>query len=139
MENMLSIRVITKSVMPTAKTVLKAVVPVAMSPFAVVAMNAVMVSIAWPRFAPHWGTRPDAIRTTMVSPTARDIASTNEATMPDRAAGKTTRIVTWSLPAPRPKAPSRSDCGTADIASSEIDATVGMIRKPMMIPPASPL
>ena len=41
--------------------------------------------------------------------------------MPDSAAGNTTRSETWSLDAPRPKAPSRSDCGTEHIASSATD------------------
>ena len=59
--------------------------------------------------------------------------------MPESAAGNTTRSVTWSFDAPRPKAPSRSACGTARMASSEIDATIGMIRKPMMIPAARAL
>ena len=59
--------------------------------------------------------------------------------MPDSAAGKTTRMVVWSFEAPRPNDPSRSDAGTADIESSEIDATVGTIRKPMMMPAASAL
>ena len=54
--------------------------------------------------------------------------------MPESAAGKTTRIVVWSLEAPNPKEPSRSDWGTADIESSEIEATVGTIKKPMMMP-----
>jgi hypothetical protein len=59
--------------------------------------------------------------------------------MPESAAGKTTRRVTCSFAAPRPNAPSRRDWGTADIASSEIEATVGTTRKPMMMPAARPL
>ena len=77
---------------------------------------------------------PAAISTTIVSPTAREKPSTTEATMPESAAGKTTRSVVWSFEAPSPKEPSRSDCGTADIESSEIDAIVGTIMKPMMMP-----
>ena len=59
--------------------------------------------------------------------------------MPDSAAGNTTRVDTWSLVAPRPNAPSRSDCGTADIASSATDAIVGRTMKPMMMPADSAL
>ena len=65
--------------------------------------------------------------------------STIAATMPDSAAGNTTRSETWSFEAPSPKAPSRSACGTADIASSASDAIVGTIMKPMMIPADSAL
>ena len=59
--------------------------------------------------------------------------------MPDSAAGNTTRTVAWNFEAPSPNAPSRSDCGTDRIESSEIEATIGMIRKPMMMPAASAL
>ena len=41
--------------------------------------------------------------------------------------------------APRPNEPSRSDAGTADIASSATDAIVGMTMKPMTIPAESAL
>ncbi len=75
----------------------------------------------------------------MVSPTAREIPSTIAATMPESAAGKTTRRETWSLEAPSPNAPSRSDCGTADIASSDTEAIVGITMKPMTIPAESAL
>ena len=43
---------------------------------------------------------PAARRTIIVSPTAREIASTIEATIPESAAGKTTRIATLALVAP---------------------------------------
>ena len=59
--------------------------------------------------------------------------------MPESAAGNTTRSVVWSLEAPRPNEPSRSEAGTADMESSEMEAIVGMIRKPMMMPPERPL
>ena len=44
---------------------------------------------------------PAARSTIIVSPTARDSASTIEATIPEIAAGKTTRVATLSLVAPR--------------------------------------
>ena len=59
--------------------------------------------------------------------------------MPESAAGKTTRSETWSLLAPRPNAPSRSDAGTADIASSATEAIVGRTSRPRMIPADSAL
>ena len=52
------------------------------------------------------------------------------ATMPDSAAGKTTRTATCMRDAPRPKAPSRSDCGTADRASSATVAIGGKHEHP---------
>ena len=56
------------------------------------------------------------------------------ATMPERAAGKTIRSETCSLEAPSPNAPSRSEAGTADIASSATDAIVGRTSRPRMMP-----
>ena len=56
-------------------------------------------------------TWPAATSTIMVSPIARETPSTIAATIPESAAGNTTRSDTWSFEAPSPKAPSRSDCG----------------------------
>ena len=50
--------------------------------------------------------------------------------MPEIAAGTTTRVATCRRSAPSPYAPSRSAWGTADIASSESDATVGISITP---------
>ena len=80
-----------------------------MSPFAVAAMNVVIVSTDWRGSAVRFGCWPAATSTIIVSPIARETPSTIEATMPDSAAGKTTRSDTWSLLAPSPNAPSRSD------------------------------
>ena len=75
-----------------------------------------------------------------VSPTAREAPSTSAATMPESAAGKTTRSDGLQLGWRRgPNAPSRSDCGTADIASSATDAIVGSTRMPRMMPADSAL
>ena len=87
----------------------------------------------------RFGLLPLAMRITTVSPIAREAPSTSAATTPDRAAGKTTRTTTCHFAAPRPKAPSRSDCGTADSASSLTDAIVGSTRMPRMMPPDRPL
>jgi hypothetical protein len=54
--------------------------------------------------------------------------------MPEIAAGNTIRVETLSLPVPSAYPPSRSDCGTARIASSEIDATSGTIMSPTAMP-----
>ena len=54
--------------------------------------------------------------------------------MPEMAAGTTTRVETWKRLAPRPNEPSRSELGTAFMASSEREATVGKSKTPMMMP-----
>jgi hypothetical protein len=59
--------------------------------------------------------------------------------MPEIAAGKTTRNVVRILLAPSAKEPCRSAEGTALIASSDSDATVGMIITPRTRPAASTL
>ena len=73
----------------------------------------------------------------MVSPKARDTAKMNEATSPEIAAGITTRTVVVILRAPKPEDASRNDIGTAFMASSEMDATSGMMRTPTPMPEAS--
>jgi hypothetical protein len=74
---------------------------------------------------------------TTVSPKAREAPSTTAATTPDSAAGRMTRRETCMRLAPMPKAPSRSDCGTADMLSSATDAMVGRTSRPTMMPAAS--
>ena len=59
--------------------------------------------------------------------------------MPEIAAGKTTRSVVCIRLAPMANDPCRRLCGTADIASSDRDATVGMIMMPRAMPAASAL
>src|SRR5699024_8929665 len=54
--------------------------------------------------------------------------------MPDKAAGITTRVVTSNFVAPNPNAPSRMELGTEDIASSDMEAIIGIIIIPMTIP-----
>ena len=88
---------------------------------------------------PRFGDWPAATSTSTVSPIARDAPSTSAATMPESAAGNTIRSDTCMRLAPRPNAPSRSDCGTADIASSAIEAIVGSTSRPMIRPAESPL
>ena len=131
--------VITNSVRPTAKIVLYSIEPVGRSPFPVAPMKAVSVSIGARGSNVSCGSCPTAMSTIIVSPTAREMPSTNEAMMPEIAAGTTTRVETWSRSAPRPYAPSRSACGTADIASSESEAIVGISITPMTRPPARTL
>ena len=55
--------------------------------------------------------------------------------IPEKAAGTTTRVATWKRSAPSPYAPSRSARGTAAIASSESEATVGISITPITRPP----
>src|SRR5699024_8994256 len=77
---------------------------------------------------------PLAIVTIIVSPMAREIANTIETIIPDKAAGITTRKVVSNFVAPNANAPSRIAFGTAFIASSDIDATIGIIITPITIP-----
>src|SRR5690606_33276284 len=57
-----------------------------------------------------------------------------EAMIPDIAAGITTFHVTSSLVEPKPSAPSLIEFGTELIASSDSDATIGIIIIPITIP-----
>src|SRR5215207_1977630 len=77
--------------------------------------------------------------TIMVSPTARETPRTTAATMPERAAGNTTRRLVCILLAPRAAEPCRMLFGTADMASSLNEATVGTIITPITRPAASTL
>ena len=59
--------------------------------------------------------------------------------MPETAAGRTTRVAVVTRRAPRPYEASRSDWGTALMASSEIVATSGIVRIPTAIAAAARL
>ena len=72
----------------------------------------------------------------MVSPIERDRPSIKAATIPDRAAGNTTRSDVCHFLAPSPYDASRSDRGTACMASSETEDTRGMIKIPTPMPAA---
>ena len=97
-------------------------------------MNAVMVCMASAGLNVRVGVPPAAISTIMVSPIARLMPRTKAAMMPERPAGTTTRVDISYLVAPRAAAPARRDCGTANIASSEMEATVGRIMMPITRP-----
>ena len=73
------------------------------------------------------GVAPAAIVTAIVSPTALEIARMNAAIIPLKAAGRTTFITTSNFVAPKENAPALNDRGTDLIASSLMDATVGII------------
>ena len=73
---------------------------------------------------------PAAIATTIVSPMAREMPRTIAATIPEMAAGTTTRVAVVTRRAPRPYDASRSGAGTALIASSETEAMSGIVRTP---------
>ena len=87
----------------------------------------------------RFGCWPIATSTIIVSPTAREIASTNDAMIPETAAGTTIRVATCTLVEPSAYAPSRRSRGTAPIASSESEATVGISITPMTRPAESVL
>ena len=70
-------------------------------------MKAVMVWTASSGFHVQFGCPPAAISTIIVSPTAREIARTKDAMIPEMAAGTTIRVETWNLVDPRAYAPSR--------------------------------
>ena len=82
---------------------------------------------------------PPANDTIIVSPIARDNASTTDATIPDNAAGRTTFKATSNLVEPIARAPSLIELGTEDIASSDKDAIIGKIIIPTTIPGLSAL
>ena len=54
--------------------------------------------------------------------------------MPGSAAGRMTRLIVSDCVAPSPSEPSRSDCGTAVMMSSDSDETNGMSMTPMTRP-----
>src|SRR5690606_18693297 len=78
----------------------------------------------------RFGVAPAASVTIIVSPMARESAKINDATIPESAAGTTTRVATSNLVEPRAYAPARSESGTAIIASSLREETMGMSMIP---------
>src|SRR5699024_7078692 len=74
------------------------------------------------------------METIIVSPIAREIASTNEAIIPEKAAGITTRTAVSKRVAPIPSEPSLIALGTELIASSLKLAIIGIIIIPTTIP-----
>ncbi len=85
------------------------------------------------------GMSPAAMTTIMVSPTARDTASSTADTTPGRAAGSTTLRMVSDVVAPSAYDPSRMAWGTALITSSDSEETSGMIITPMTRPGARAL
>ena len=75
----------------------------------------------------------------MVSPIAREAASSTPPTMPGSAAGMITCLIVSECVAPSASEPSPIACGTALMTSSDSDETNGMIMTPMTIPAASAL
>ena len=80
---------------------------------------------------------PPAMKTTIVSPMALETATMKAATMPEMAAGSTTVVAVVILRAPSPADASRSEPGTAAMASSEMEATSGIVRIPTPMPAAA--
>jgi hypothetical protein len=73
----------------------------------------------------------------MVSPMALDVATIKLATMPDIAAGNTTLEEITDFRAPSPAPASRKSNGTAFMASSETEATRGIVNSPTPTPAAA--
>src|ERR1019366_2176608 len=71
-----------------------------------------------------------------VSPATRAIDNRIPVAMPRDAAGITTVQTAFHLAAPKAKAPSRSDCGTARKNSSVLRRTMGISITPRAKPPA---
>ena len=78
--------------------------------------------------------RPAAMVTIMVSPIARDTASSSAPAMPGRAAGSSTRLTVSDLVAPMAEEPSRRLCGTAFRMSSDSEETNGISMIPITAP-----
>ena len=78
--------------------------------------------------------RPAAMVTIMVSPIARDMASSRAPAMPGRAAGRRTRFTVSDLVAPMAKEPSRRVWGTAFRMSSDREETKGISMIPITAP-----
>ena len=72
---------------------------------------------------------PVTMSTVIVSPMARPSPSRKAATIPERAAGTTTREIVCHWVAPMARELSRSARGTACSASSETETIVGMAMK----------
>src|SRR3954454_18563226 len=102
-------------------------------------MYDVIVSPGSSGFVTMFGFDPAASATIIVSPTARDAARMDEATIPESAAGTMMREDTSSLVAPSPYAPSRIERGTDRIESSESEAISGMIITPTAMDAANTL
>ena len=77
--------------------------------------------------------------TIIVSPIALDAASNTLPTMPGKAAGIITFLIVSERVAPNARDPSRIDCGTALMTSSDRDDTKGIIITPITIPAANAL
>ena len=80
------------------------------------------------------GVLPAAMRTIIVSPTARPNPIMTAEKRPLIAVGTTTRMAVCHVVAPAPSEPARSDCGTAVRASSAIVKMIGMTAKPIVAP-----
>ena len=93
-----------------------------------------MVYIAFRGSRLSSGYCPHAIVTIIVSPIALENPKINEAIIPDKAAGSIIFSAVILLVDPSANEPILKDLGTALRASSEIEATVGIIMIPTAIP-----
>ncbi len=77
---------------------------------------------------------PVAMRTIMVSPTARPKPTITAEKMPGLAVGRTTRVAVCQRLAPSASDAAVRCCGTLEKASSEIVKMIGMTANPMARP-----
>src|SRR3989338_5419880 len=94
-----------------------------------------MVSIGTKGFKVNLGCWQAAMATIIVSPTARDMAKTQAAQTPEKAAGRTILKDTCSRLEPKAYPASRKPIGTAWKASSLRDEIKGIIIIPITNPP----
>ena len=80
------------------------------------------------------GVLPVAIRTIIVSPTARPKPIMTAEKMPGLAVGRTIRIAVCQRVAPRASEPARRCSGTFASESSAIVKMIGMTAKPIAMP-----
>ncbi len=113
--------------------------PVGTSPMPASAMNAVIVCIASVGSKVRSGVPPAAMTTIIVSPTAREIAEHERGHDARERRGHHHARRHLQLVAAQRQAPSRRPPGTADIASSDSEATVGRIMIPITRPAESAL
>ena len=105
-----------------------------MSPRDTFTIEEVIVYIALLGSKFNSGYCPPAMVTIIVSPIALEKPNINEAIIPDRAAGNIILSDVILLVAPSANDPFLKEFGTALRASSEIEATVGIIMIPTAIP-----
>ena len=138
-ETRFRLRVTTKSTRPSAKAESVSALANSWSPVRAATMRTVTVVMSSSGLAVRLGRMPAAITTIMVSPSARETASSEAEMIPGSAAGMTTSRIVSPLVMPSASEPWRMLSGTEVITSSESDEMNGMIMMPMTMPGARAL